>query len=289
MPCSFTHLILDERRRLMRLRDAKLGVDAIARALGRHRSTIYREIRRNWWHDAEVPQAEGYWPVSAQMLADRRRRRRCKLLRHPALQVAVVERLKEGCSPEQIAGRLKLEPGRRHGLCHETIYRFVCSKEGRIQELARTLPEQRRACRPRRGRKPRSLVFPEACMIRHRPEPVNSRAEFGHWEADLMIFRKELGPANVATVVERKSRDVALFRNNDRRSRPLMGRLVDVLSPLPQHARRSLTFDRGLEFVSWRELEAGMGNPGLVLRSAGTLAEGISREHEPARAPLPAA
>ncbi|MBP1807502.1 IS30 family transposase [Rubellimicrobium aerolatum] len=74
-----------------------------------------------------------------------------------------------------------------------------------------------------------------------------------------MIFRKELGPTNVATMVERRSRYTVLFRNNDRRSRPLMARLIEVLSPLPQHARQSLTFDRGLEFVSWRELEAGMG------------------------------
>lgn len=96
-------------------------------------------------------------------------------------------------------------------------------------------------------------------MIRHRPAAVSSRAEFGHWEADLMIFRKELDPANVATLIERKSRYTVLFRNNDRRSKPLMGRLVEVLSPLPQHARQSLTFDRGLEFVSWRELEVGIG------------------------------
>lgn len=259
MPCPFTHLSLEDCRRLMRLREAAVHVDEIARLLGRHRSTIYREMKRNWWHDAEVPQAEGYWPVSAQSLADGRRRRRCKLLRHPMLQAAVVERLKDGWSPEQIAGRLRLERGARHRVCHETIYRFVYSKDGQSQDLARYLPEQRRTRRPRRGRKPRSLVFPEASRIRYRPEAVNTRSEFGHWEADLMIFRKELGPANVATVVERKSRYTLLFRNNDRRSKPLMGRLIEVFAPLPQHARQSLTFDRGLEFVSWRELENGIG------------------------------
>lgn len=74
-----------------------------------------------------------------------------------------------------------------------------------------------------------------------------------------MIFRRELGPANVATVVERVSRYNVPFRNNDRRSKPIMKNLIRLLSPLPYHARLSLTFDRGLEFVSWRELERGLG------------------------------
>lgn len=74
-----------------------------------------------------------------------------------------------------------------------------------------------------------------------------------------MIFRKEHGAANIATVVERKSRYTVLLRNNDRRSKPIMGQLIRHLAPLPAQARQSLTFDRGLEFVSWRELERGMG------------------------------
>lgn len=74
-----------------------------------------------------------------------------------------------------------------------------------------------------------------------------------------MIFRKEHGSANIATVVERKSRYTVLFRNNDRRSKAIMNQLIHHLAPLPVQARQSLTFDRGLEFVSWRELEKGMG------------------------------
>jgi IS30 family transposase len=59
-------------------------------------------------------------------------------------------------------------------------------------------------------------------------------------------------------VVERKSRYTVLFRNNDRRSKPIMNQLIHHLAPLPAQARQSLTFDRGLEFVSWRDLQAGM-------------------------------
>lgn len=252
------HLTLDERRILAGLLHQKVSIAQIAAQLGRHRSTIHREIRRNFWHDPEVPMATGYWHVTAQQLAAARRARQRKLIRHPGLCAAVLDRLKEGWSPEQIAGRLKLASSRPR-VCHETIYRYVYSADGQSQELARHLPARRRQRKPRYGRKPRSLVFPERCRIRHRPAAVNRREDFGHWECDLMIFRKEHGSANVACMVERVSRYTVLWRNNDRRSGPLMNSLINLLAPLPQGARQSLTFDRGLEFVSWRELERGLG------------------------------
>jgi IS30 family transposase len=61
---------------------------------------------------------------------------------------------------------------------------------------------------------------------------VNSRNEFGHWEADLMIFGKEQGSANIAMVVERESRYTVLLRNNDRRSKPIMNQLISHLASL---------------------------------------------------------
>ena len=67
------------------------------------------------------------------------------------------------------------------------------------------------------------------------------------------------GNANVATLIERKTRYTVLLRNNDRKSRPLMNKLINEMSPLPANARRSITFDRGFEFTSWRELHKGMG------------------------------
>jgi IS30 family transposase len=74
-----------------------------------------------------------------------------------------------------------------------------------------------------------------------------------------MIFCRETGNANVATVVERVSRFTVLFKNNDRRSKPIMNKLIEQFAPLPFEARQSITFDRGFEFVSWRELDKGMG------------------------------
>lgn len=192
----------------------------------------------------------------------------------------MLDRLRSGWSPEQIAGRLGIEPGALHRLCHETIYRFVYDPRGQSEELARHLPQRRRRRRLRFARKPRSPVFPDHMAIRHRPEAVGRRAELGHWECDLMIFRREHGAANVATVVERTTRHTVLFRNNDRRSKPIMGRLIDALGPLPAEARRSLTAGGGLEFVSWRDLGFGLGARAWLGRPPGAVVRAHGREHQ---------
>jgi len=227
--CKFT---LEDRRIISRMVEAKARVSEIAEAVKKHRSSVYREIKRNYWQDDEYPITSGYWHMTAQKSAMDRYQRRRKLIRDSALRDAVIDRLKEGWSPEQIAGRLKIERGPTR-ICHETIYEFVYSREGQSQELARYLPEHRKKRRHRGSRKPRGSVFPEYLAIKHRPKKVNERREFGHWEADLIIFRREHGNANVATVVERQTRFTVLIRNGDRRSRPIMNRLIDHLGPLP--------------------------------------------------------
>nr|WP_242662679.1 IS30 family transposase [Salipiger profundus] len=79
------------------------------------------------------------------------------------------------------------------------------------------------------------------------------------WEGDLMIFERSTGTMNVASLVERKTRFAVLFRNNDRSSTHFMDALMNVLEPLPQPARTSITFDRGFEFRDWRKLQSGIG------------------------------
>ena len=88
-------------------------------------------------------------------------------------------------------------------------------------------------------------MFPPDRAIQNRPDAVNSRANFGDWEGDLMIFHREHGKANVASLGERKTRFAVLFRNNDRSTKHLMDRLMIAIEPLPRYARKSITFDRG--------------------------------------------
>jgi IS30 family transposase len=99
----YDHLTLDERKLIFQLREAKMSVPRIAERLDRHRSTIHREIRRNWHDDG--PWLRGYFPEAAQTRTERRRIRRRKLHRDLDLARYVIARLHQAWSPEQIAGR----------------------------------------------------------------------------------------------------------------------------------------------------------------------------------------
>ena len=256
MSQPYRQLVLDERRTIFRLLNAKLPIDAIAKEIGRHRSTLYREIRRNRFND--VKEYQGYYPVTADDSARARRQRQRKLVRDASLRAYVLEKLALWWSPEQIAGRLR-RGGMSGRVCHETIYQFIYGPEGRALGLHRHLLRARRLRRRRFGRRPHSPKIPLERTITQRPAAVGRRDELGHWEADLLIFRRAHGKANVTSLVERKSRLIRLLQNTDRRSPGVVGAIGDALATLPPPARQTITFDRGSEFLGYDHLTRVLG------------------------------
>ena len=258
MELAHTELDLRERRAIEDMLHAKVPVNEITAAIGRHRSTVYREIKRNGFEDDELPELNGYYALNAQDMYEKRRAIHRKMIVHPDLKAAIEDRLKAGWSPEQIAGRMRLE---RHPIrvSHETIYRFAYSKDGRDEQFYRHLPEHRRRRRPRGYRRHNRTHIFDTQSLSHRPERISERAEFGHWECDLMMFRMEHGKVNVTSLVERVSRYAVVMRNEDRQSKPIMEALIQGLASLPADARQSITFDRGTEFSAWKHLKAGIG------------------------------
>lgn len=210
---AHTELNLRERRTIEDMLNAKIPVREIAAQIGRHVSTIYRDIKRNGYADEDLPELNEYYGVVAQRAAAQRRTRRQKLVRLVGLRKAVIKQLKEGWSPEQIAGRLHFE-GQTVRISHETIYAYVYGPDGQSKELARYLPNRRKKRRPHHSRRPRGLAFPPDRSIHERPDYVDTRETFGEWEGDLMIFERAQGKMNVASLVERKTRFAVLFRNN---------------------------------------------------------------------------
>lgn len=192
--------------------------------------------------------------MTADGYARTRRSRRAKLMLRPALRDHVIAKLRDGWSPQQIAGRLKCEALPCGTISHETIYRFVYGPEGQGLNLYALLAVARRRRRTRLGRKPRNSVIPATRSITERPAEVATRQSFGHWEGDLVIFARQFGKANVTSLQERLSRYHILAANDDRRSAPVIERIAAALAAFPPAARRTITFDRGTEFFAYKRL-----------------------------------
>jgi len=208
----YSHIDLKERIKLFDLaRSGILSVTELARMLGRHRSTVYREISRNFHHDVYA-EFRGWFPRRAR----RRRRKTSKLVRYRALRDYVLGKLRLGWSPEQIAGRLSLERPEFPTVGFEAIYQFIYSRLGQSLELYKYLYRHRKRRRKRGGRKPAGSYIPLYCNIKQRPEDIAKRASFGHWEGDLIIFKREHGKRNLTSLVERKTRFQILLPNRDR-------------------------------------------------------------------------
>ncbi|MEN3148872.1 IS30 family transposase [Neorhizobium sp. IRAMC:178] len=292
MERTYSHIGLDERRKIARWRAAGLSVAVIAEKLGRRRSTIFREVIRNMFVDKQIADLSGYYCVTAHEMACERRVKLRKLVRFSHVRQSVIDRIVHGWSPQQIAGRMRLE---RHpiSVSHETIYKFAYSADGHAIKLWRHLPEHRARRRPRHARRKHGQRFSPDLNILRRPDVVADRKQFGHWECDLIQFRKKFGKANVTSLVERVSRFAIFLRNNDRQSRPVMDGLIQALRALPHLARRSITFDRGTEFTDWPYLQANIGaqtwfcdpqspwQKGTVENTNGRVRKWLSREVDP--------
>jgi len=114
----------------------------MARVLGRCRSTIFRELKRNHFSDECMPKCDGYYGATAHLMQAGRRARERKLIKYPDLCKRVVERLKNGWTPEQIGNRMIHENAAQR-VCQETIYRYIYSREGMRDDLWWYLPTHR--------------------------------------------------------------------------------------------------------------------------------------------------
>jgi len=251
-------LTITERCKIGRWSHAKVPVDEMARVLKRGRSTIFRELKRNHFSDESMPGCDGYFGAAAHLLQSERRVRERNLIKHPELCRRVIERIKNGWTPEQISNRMIHEDAPLK-VCQETIYRYIYSKEGQREDLWWYLPIHRVAHRPRRTRRRREPKFHCEVGILFRPDDVAHRRQFGHWEADMMLFKHKLGQNNVTSLVERVSRFTVILKNPNKCTKPVMGKIMSAIKDLPLAARRSITFQRGTEFVSWPHLQAEIG------------------------------
>jgi IS30 family transposase len=244
---SYRQITYAERYTLGRLRQHGLSVAAIARVLGRHRSTVSREVwRHRTHHDGS------YRPQLADWYARGRRRRSRRNTQFTAADWARVEGLvREDWSPEQIAGWL-----RRHGrlrISHETIYRRIWMDKQAGGTLYRHLRGARKQKRKRYGAYDSRGRLAGKRPISTRPPGAAHRSRLGHWEGDTMLGAGQAGPC-VLTLVERRSGFVVIGKLA-RRTAPFVNQRLHQLIQRQPRPVRTLTVDNGTEFHSYAALE----------------------------------
>jgi transposase, IS30 family len=245
---GYEQLSLEDRCTIARLQAEGRSIRQIAATLDRAPSTISREIDRN--RGREV----GYQPGYAQQQAKARRWVGSRLEREPTLRRAVLERLAAGWSPEQVAGRLAREAGRKV-ISYESIYRFIYVQIARTKDYRwrHYLPraKSKRGRRRRRGGSTAKLIQGRVSLT-ERPPAVAERATAGHWEADTILFAK-YGQA-VLAVHERRTRIIVVTRPSDRTAERVARHLLRLFAPMPTELRQTVTFDNGSEFACHRKL-----------------------------------
>ena len=248
---TYHQITFEERYTLGLLRQGGHSPAAIARILGRHRSTIGREVRRNG-----TPRDTCYRPRLADWYA-RGRRSRSRRNRHFSASdwTQIQELLREDWSPEQVAGWLR----RFHllAISHETIYRYIWTDKAAGGTLHQHL---RGACKQRRkryGRYDSRGRLAGKRMITERPPSVATRQELGHWEADTMLGAGQAGPC-VFSMVERKSGYLLLGQLAQRTSAFVNARARQLIRTQP-HPVRTITVDNGTEFHEYAKLERATG------------------------------
>ena len=268
---GYSHLTAEERDRIADLRAAGLSLRAIARALGRAASTISRELRRN------ALDSGAYRPHVADGSYLLRRQRRAVLEMDAKLATYVTDRLAEGWTPEQIAGRLRLgiETGLR-AVCTETIYGWIYRAGQKAERLWRFLTRRHARRRQRHARASRDTIA-EKAHISQRSGDADARETVGHWEADLVICKRS---RPVLVLHERKTRITLMSRLAGKTAAETVAAMMATFRRLDPKMRGSVTFDNDTCFARHMLLRGMLERNDLLLRRLRQLAEGRGRERQ---------
>ena len=216
---------------------------AIAEAIGRDRSTLYRELYRNSGQ-------RGYRPKQAQALSDKRRREARKAIRFTKeMEVEVRAGLSRQWSPEQISGRLKAQGGA--GISHESIYQFIAEDTRNGGDLHKQLRHSSKQRKKRYGGADRRGQIKDRVSIAKRPKAVDKRSRIGDWELDTMIGRHHKGA--LVTIVDRLSLKTLIKKVPSKHAEIVSAACIDRLKPYAKYSHTA-TADNGKEFAFHKKI-----------------------------------
>lgn len=247
---GYTQLTMVQRYQIEALIREGVAQSAIARVIGVHRSTVLREIRRNRL------EGEEYQAHYAQVSARLRYQKKRKNLKMSGVHHRYIHaKLKEGWSPEQIAGRMGLDG--LVSLSHETIYRYIYRRirEGQ-RELANYLRHKNRKYQSRKGIYELRGKIPRARPIHKRPAIVETKKRIGDFEADTIIGKDH--EQSIVTLVDRHSKFTLMRKTPSKEAYEVTQAILSLMEPL-RGIVQTITSDNGKEFAYHAHIEQKLG------------------------------
>lgn len=247
----------EERDMLARYLASGVSKTECARRLNRPRRSVLREISGNgsWVKDQYGKMIFVYIAISAQAKAQRRQLNSAynkQPLKNGDIYKYVTKKLRKGWSPESIAGRLR----RNHKddphwhIRHETIYKWIFDQPQKDNKSSlywyEYLRRKQKKRKKQKGRNVHQSHIPDRISISQRPEAVNNREEFGHWEGDSVEGRRK-DRSGLHTEVERMSRKIKAAKVRAITSEEAIQAQEKIFTKIPAPARKSTTLDNGRE------------------------------------------
>ena len=236
---KYHRLTQEERYQIYALLKEGLSMSAIAKNIGKDKSTISRELKRNKGQ-------RGYRPKQAHAFAKERVRLKIKSRYLQEEQIKYIkEKIELKWSPQQISGRMKIDG--LSPVSHETIYRYILRDKDSGGKLYLNLRHKHKRYKKRYGSSDRRGEIPNKTSIEERPSIVEEKKRIGDFEIDLMIGRDH--KQALVTMVDRKSKFTLIKKIPRKQSSLVEVALIEMLLPLKQWVH-TITTDNGKEFAA---------------------------------------
>jgi len=251
---AYSHLNINERQLIAKLHAQGRSAREIGQVIDRHHTTVSRELKRyaelytNQYNPNISNNIALYWRITPRHA---KRRMYKPLYRH------VIKQLKQGDSPDIIAGRLTItDPDNpRMRISHETIYRWIYADALHGGTLYKHLNRQRRFRRKNRLWSQKGFTLKDRVSIHDRPQLIDERSRLGDWEGDLVEGKRSTG--YFLTLTERVSRFIIASKLNTKESNVVSAHTIRKMRRLKHHVH-SITFDNGKEFYNFKKTEKSL-------------------------------
>ena len=241
---SYRQLTMVQRYQIEALLKEGLSQQVIAENIGVHRSTIWRELKRNSLDHDE------YDPLRASISARLRYQYKSKNRRLTKKHISYIKKyIQEGWSPEQVSGRMAVDG--LESISHETIYKYIYQNQRSGGKLYKYLRHKNKKYTKRTAAHRNRGQIKNRVSIDERPLIVEAKARVGDWEVDTVIGRYH--HQAIVTLVDRHSKFTLMKKVPSKHAEPVKQAIVDLLKPIKAHTL-TITSDNGKEFAYHQEV-----------------------------------